>query len=177
MSFKSKTQQKRKVTEIFDLNHRIFIPRYSEINQRIEDIKNSREDYFIGDEAVKLLFEKIAQYGFNYVLATDGIDELMGGYWSHKKEEDFIFFFARLWSAHLEPLLESAKEVGVTVLFPYLDFRFTDFITREIPTYEKTRGKGRKRIWKKLALKYLPKEIVERKKLGECDALSLVRSK
>lgn len=164
----------KKVTKLFKVPHEIFILQPLEICRYKELIREKRQEYFVGDEAVYILFQKISQLGFMSVFATDGIDELMGGYWQHHNLMDFNYFLSRLWSCHLKPLLESANEFGIRVLFPYLDYELADFISREVPLSEKTKDKQRKIMWKELALKYLPEEIVNRKKYGECDALSWI---
>jgi asparagine synthase (glutamine-hydrolysing) len=55
--------------------------------------------------------------------------------------------------------------VGVEVRVPYLDVELVEF-SKSIPTHLKMRGKETKYILKKVAEKYLPKDIIYRPKTG-----------
>ena len=155
------------VADIFDLKWQPII-----LKQPVEIVDGqSRLHVIDGDDAVFTLYSHLAKLEVKNVLCTDGIDELTGGYIGHRAEQDFAHYLGRLWSCHVEPLLASAQHRGIRLRFPYLDYRLTDFITR-LPIELKTNGDNRKVIWRRLALRYLPEEIIYRRKYGQCSMLN-----
>lgn len=131
----------------------------------------NRVHVITGDDAVYTLFTYLAHCGVKNLLCTEGIDELTGGYQDHKTEKDFTYFLGRLWSFHLEPLLATANHFHIRLRFPFLDYQLADFITK-LPLELKTKEDSRKILWRELALKYLPEEIVYRRKYGQCSMLT-----
>lgn len=135
-----------------------------------------------GDAAVWLAYQKAAELGFKAIIAHDGIDELLGGYWDHRKHDDpnqklavFQNYWQRLEAGHLIPLMNKAEHFGIKVQLPYLDGYLVDFIN-QIPLDERSSREMSKIPLRQIAACYLPKEIIARQKYGFCNALKAERS-
>lgn len=131
-----------------------------------------------GDLGVFMLYAFLADMCAKSIIAHDGIDELMGGYWGHVKDADqtpaFEHFWARLVPDHLKPLLAKAESFGIKVIFPYLDADLVEFISH-IPLRERTSRENRKAPLRELARKYgVPEHAITRPKKGFCDVLAKV---
>ena len=131
-----------------------------------------------GNVAVYMIYEQMALRGVKYVIAHDGIDELLGGYWEHRKH-DFdplgkAAAFQNLWNKlepdHLSLLERKAKHFGIRVVFPYLQREVVEYIAK-IPLNERTMRAESKIPLRNIAKKYLPAEIIARRKNGFCSAL------
>jgi len=129
---------------------------------------------FPGDEIVRNFYTTLANNGIKRIIAGDGIDEFMCGYYDHMKnptEETYFDFLLKLRKQQLEPLDKNSYEVEV--LLPYLDERMT-YLCAQIPLSKKIDPQNRKKIITKLAKKNkLPNEIINRRKYGFCDAMTL----
>lgn len=131
-----------------------------------------------GAVGVMRIYALMALQGTNAVIAHDGIDELMGGYWAHRSERDDAATratFENLWKLlvpnHLEPLERKARSVNICVVFPYLQRAVVECISR-IPLADRTSREESKKPLCALARKYgVPEEIIARRKRGFCDAL------
>ncbi len=149
----------RKGSGIYKSNHHEFIvgPTYNE------------SDEFVGDNAVRQLFELITEFT-EEIICCDGIDEFMCGYHKHKDllEDTYKYFFNRLYPDHLIPL--NKNSVGVKVYLPYLDKEIIN-IYRNIPLYKKVDNENRKKIVVKIAKCLgISKKFFDRHKYGFCDA-------
>lgn len=177
----------RKVAELFNTTHheiivepkskaeiiKEFTDFYGESPQTEEMIKRA-------DINVWVVYREIAKAKVKSVIAHDGIDELMGGYWLHrqaasegkeKQEEVFRRFWKELELEHLVPLESTAHHFGIQLLFPYLQKRLVEYISH-IPVTERASFASGKLPLKEIARKYVwPKEVVDRKKRGFVDAL------
>lgn len=172
------------VARQFKTAHHEIIP--TDIDIKISlDMKNryphlfpGENDRHLGGIGVWMVYSYIQNYCMYiermqqpfYVIAHDGIDELMGGYWAHRdpkadQEAVFRLFWSQLWDFHLAPLLAKANAMMIKVLFPFLDPGLVEYISH-IPVDERTDHKESKIIIKRIARKYLPSEIVDRKKSG-----------
>ncbi|GBE16353.1 asparagine synthetase B [glutamine-hydrolyzing] [bacterium BMS3Abin15] len=169
----------RKVSGLFKTIHNEFIPTPRHIQRAKEELfgKWKDEERRLGNVAVFLTYKLIASLGFKCVIAHDGIDELLGGYWEHRKHEngqEKIGAFKDLWGKleknHLILLERKAKHFGMEVIFPYLQKEVVDYIAR-IPVNDRTSFEVSKMPLRDIAKKYLPKTVIERKKRGFCDAL------
>ncbi len=104
--------------------------------------------------APKKHLEEMAQMGFRDFL-----------YKENSQEEDYHavweYFVKCLAPKHLAPLLHTAKVLSVDVYTPLFSESFLNFM-RNLPYTERV---GRK-IEKQLALRYLPKSVVERESIG-----------
>lgn len=169
----------RQVSEIFETTHHEIIPSVEKI-QEVRKILATiwpGINHTNGDVAVYLAYEMISQNGFNACITHDGIDEILGGYWEHQMFDDpklKLDVFQKLWkslfSSHLSPLLKKAEFFKVNVFFPYLDFDLVKYLT-SLPLDQRTM-RGRTKIpLREIAKKYLPSEIIKRKKVGFCSAL------
>jgi len=170
----------RMVSQEFDTIHHEIIPSKKEIHEAQEEILRLWEDEVLwpGDVAVFLTYKSIAQNGFKAVIAHDGIDELLGGYWEHrrydedkrKKKEVFEDFWSRIESEHLLPLEKKARHFGVKVILPYLQAGIVKYISK-IPLNSRSNFIESKIPLRLIAKNYLPDEIIRRSKKGFCGAL------
>jgi asparagine synthetase B (glutamine-hydrolysing) len=156
--------------------HIKHVPRKGDIARAEEILKFSGTDICPGDEGVFLALEKAAAFGYTDVIAGDGIDEQVGGYWWHVNpekplDEVFAGFWDDLDSGHFGPMARSADIAGVTVHWPYMDERILEYISR-IPLEERVKYKVQKYWWKEFA-KYIgvPEQIADRPKQGFIHAL------
>lgn len=177
----------RKVAELFNTTHHEIIVNPKDKEQIIREFTD-----FYGDSPqtktmieradinVWAVYHEIAKTGAKSVIAHDGIDELMGGYWLHRQsaiegregqEEVFRKFWGELEPEHLIPLESTAHHFGIQLLFPYLQKRLVEYIAH-IPVNERASFASGKIPLKEIARKYVwPKEVVDRKKRGFVDAL------
>lgn len=165
------------VSEKFGTTHHQIIPSAEEIKSAEDEMDVICPFTQAGDVAVFIVYKAIASAGFKSVIAHDGIDELLGGYWDHRKhkscsekEASFRYFWSRLKPDHLLPLEKKAAHFGIEVLFPYLQWEVVDYIAK-IPVNERTSFDVSKIPLREMAEKYLPPEIINRQKKGFCSAL------
>lgn len=157
-----------------DLDLHIFIP-------STERIERTHKDMTLENVGVYLILEAASQH-IDTLFCTDGIDELMGGYWQHFKQEGtlwnqygnvnmvFKHFWDELQCKHLNPMWDSARRIGINLEWIFLHPLVLEYISR-IPLEDRI-SKGRKSLWKKLGTELgLPEWILVRKKRGFCDAL------
>jgi len=174
----------RLVAKLFKTIHHEFIPTPLEIRTAIEE-KRRNPDLFIGDGSLEfggigvyLLYKYIAKFKTPAaVICHDGIDELLGGYWPHRQDQSqteqamaFEKFWRELTDKHLVPLTRKSGHFNLCPIFPYLQKRVVSYITA-IPLEERTSKAESKMPLRRIAEKYLPREIIERKKIGFCDAM------
>ncbi|MCX6702582.1 MAG: asparagine synthase-related protein [Candidatus Wolfebacteria bacterium] len=164
-----------------------FSTRHTEIIPSAEDIEtadrkfgeffpNVRRSEKKGDLAVFMVYEAMANAGAKAVIAHDGIDELLGGYWEHRKyqgreqEDVFRALWGELASKHLAPLQRVADHFRIFPILPYLQISVVEYISG-IPVGERTSREKSKIPLRNFARKHLPLEIIERKKEGFCSGL------
>jgi len=128
-----------------------------------------------GDAGCYLLLEFASRF-VDTIIATDGIDELMGGYWDHLcpdgslNLEAFERYQTDLWPKHIEPMISSAGKIGINVKYLYLEEPFHSVVS-EISLQERIAG-GRKGLWRDLGRRLgVPQYIINRPKVGFCDAV------
>lgn len=169
----------QKVAESNGLKHHVLMPSDEDL-RRARDAVSCREKIFDGDVAVYLALEWAQDAGVDTLIAADGIDELMGGYWWHanvggrfaSRKEAFEHFWGVVEEEQLSPMLRSAEELGIEVKYPFIDERVVSLVSR-IPLDERV-GVGKpKRWWKGFARDYvgIASEVVDRRKLGFVSAL------
>jgi asparagine synthetase B (glutamine-hydrolysing) len=173
----------RIVADKFNTIHHEIIPSEREVNEAKMEMQISLTNwlYSPGDVAVFIIYKEMAKQGFKSVIAHDGIDELLGGYWKHrdydndldKKEETFQYFWDRLEFYHLLPLERISQYFGINLALPYLQRGVVEYISK-IPLNERTSFKESKIPLRMIAKKYLPREVIEREKKGFCSALGEV---
>ncbi len=167
----------RRLSDEWCVTHRWWVPSNPDRQAASRHVQR-RPAHYPGDEGVYLACRLAAEHGIKTLLATDGIDELMGGYWWHantserfgSQREAFEFYWRNLWPEHLEPLLQSARDCGLRVLFPYLDDRVVALLVRIPLEVRAPRGKP-KAWWKHLAARHVPEWVIDRPKIGFVDAL------
>ena len=122
--------------------------------------------------AVVEFFRWVSQFT-NSIIAGDGIDEFMAGYYTHQNdpsEVTYYDFLYRLQKEQLEPLNENSGSVGVHL--PYIDKRLI-YLLAQIPLYEKVDRSERKKLMVELAQGKLPDEIIYRRKSGFCQRVKV----
>jgi asparagine synthetase B (glutamine-hydrolysing) len=133
-----------------------------------------------GDADVYLLYKYISRFNPEVLLVHDGIDELMGGYWDHRKgatekerREAFKVFWKVLIPDHLKPLTRTSDNFNINLLFPYLDQKIIETASR-IPLEDRTSVETSKKPIRWLAKELgVPKEILERAKRGQVGMLDI----
>jgi len=171
------------VAKLFNTIHHEYIPGPLDIDEAILE-REKNPQLFIGESTemsgagVFLLYRYIAKLVSSFVvICHDGIDELLGGYWPHRQTQtgdNQVRNFQKLWKElpenHLIPLTRKSGHFGITPIFPYLQKAVVRYITA-IPLEKRTSKAESKIPLRRIAEKYLPREIIERKKIGFCDAL------
>lgn len=180
----------RLAAEKFGSNHKEFIPTPDQIHETLMEYKekfqvNLEEVTRTGDFDVYLLYKYISKLNPNTLLVHDGIDELMGGYWNHRKEETeegikiteeerrkiFEDYWKVLKPDHLNPLIKASGHFNINLLFPYLDQRIIEAASR-IPLDKRTSFEISKKPMREIAQELgVPKEILERPKRGQVGML------
>lgn len=145
------------------ITHKMYIPRAENIK------KEQLPGKSLGDTAVRMFYEFV--YGHtDGIIAGDGIDEFMAGYYTHQKdpsEKTYFDFIRRLNKEHLVPLDGNSGQVKVYL--PFLDSRLISMLS-QIPLSEKVDAHHRKKLMVEMAKGRLPEEIITRRKYGFCDA-------
>ncbi len=162
----------------FGTIHSEWFPSAQQIEERKPLVQALTGETSLGAVAVYCLYEMLDRHDASTVIAHDGIDELMGGYWDHRKDagdlkaKAFRDRWSRLAEDHLIPLAAKANHFSVTPVHPYLQCAVVEYITR-IPLDERTDREVSKKPLRELARRYgVPQEIIARQKLGFCDALT-----
>jgi len=175
-------QHARLAAKKFNSTHHEFIPSPDEIQGALDEFKKAFPDVDImrhhGSLDVFMLYQYLEKSRPRTVIVHDGIDELMGGYWGHRKEiepikkaEAFTNFWQRLVPDHLEPLARTANHFNIKLLFPYLDSRIISAIS-QIPLDERTTKALSKIPLRNIAQELgVPQEIIDRPKRGQVGML------
>lgn len=146
--------------------HKIYIPWAAKIESE------KQADDFPGDTVVRL-FYRFVNIHTDGIIAGDGIDEFMCGYYEHQRsqnEEIYYAYIRRLNKEHLIPLDRNSGEVKVYL--PFLDKRLL-FLLSQIPIFEKVDNNHRKKLMVEMAKECLPDELIKRRKYGFCDAFEI----
>lgn len=148
------------------VTHKIYIPWPDKIKKERLPSKS------LGDTAVRLFYKFVSDHT-DGIIAGDGIDEFMCGYYPHQKspnEKTYYDFIRRLNLEHLIPLDKNSGDVKVYL--PFLDGRLISLLS-QIPVFEKVDTKNRKKLMVEIAKGRLPEEIILRRKYGFCDAFTI----
>ena len=176
----------RLASEKFATIHHEYIPTTDEMADALVeyDAKHPEADLQIagetGNSDVYILYKHISRFNPKILLAHDGIDELMGGYWPHRKhcspeERDATYksFWDELIPNHLAPLIATSSEFGIDLMFPYLDSRITETVSN-IPLDDRSDIPESKKPLRAIARKLgVPEEILTRSKRGQVGMLEL----
>lgn len=164
------------IASYFGVNSDLYIP---------QDKPEKREGDCDGDEIVRCFYDYlknsikdtygsiITRLGVKRIITGDGIDEFMGGYYNHMKdpsEQTYYDYLRQLQKQHLEPLHKNSG--NIRVLLPYLDKELVGLFS-QIPMSEKFDNEHRKKVILAMAEDKIPREIIDRRKYGFCDALSI----
>ncbi len=158
------------IEELENVTHRIYIPSQKEIEHA-----QQQEGDLEGDKAVRL-FYKFVGIHTSEIIACDGIDEFMCGYYEHQKnpnEKTYYDYIRRLQKEQLRPLDSNSSKVKVYL--PYLDCRLLCLLSK-IPINKKVDSEGRKKIMVQMANGKVPNEVIDRRKYGFCDVLKIKES-
>jgi len=135
-----------------------------------DELKRTVPEEFPGDHAVELFYRFVAKHT-NEIIAGDGIDEFMCGYYAHVEnpnEESYYNHLRRLYLEQLVPL--DLNSGNVEIYLPYIDEKMIALMS-QIPLKDKVDKKERKKFLVEMAKGKVPKEILLRRKYGFCDAL------
>ena len=148
------------------LKHYEYFPSSDEIKEAVAD-----ED-LPGDGVVELFYLFVSKYT-DRIIAGDGADEFMCGYYAHMKkpnEATYYNYLRRLQEDHLIPLdLNSGQ---VEVYLPFIDEGLVSLLS-QMPIADKVDSTNRKRVMLEMAKGKVPQEVVRRRKYGFCDALNI----
>lgn len=125
-----------------------------------------------GDAAVRLFYRFVKKHTTE-IIACDGIDEYMAGYYAHQEtlsEITYFNFIRRLQREHLAPLNKNSGKVNVYL--PYLDSRLIALYS-QIPLSEKVDPHIRKKFMVRMAEGKIPDRVITRRKYGFCDVLKM----
>jgi len=158
------------------LNLYVHLLNPTEISRIQKETKAIYSNIYEGDDCVFAALEFASPFVTD-LIATDGIDELMGGYWGHRDrkrfpdiKDAFKHFWDELEEKHLTPMNRSAECHGLDLIFIYLLPEIIEQLSR-ISLKNRIRENVSKAVWKEIALMAgVPSWIIERKKQGFVDA-------
>ena len=139
-----------------------------------QDALYGEENDCSGDAIVRQFYQQLNLLRVNQILACDGIDEYMGGYYDHLHKptlETYYLYLGELMNKHLVPLHENSRDIRV--FLPYLDPRLVT-IYNNYEMCKRFDNDGRKKVIVNLARNMrVPEEIINRRKYGFCDAAKI----
>lgn len=147
--------------------HEIYIPSSREVEIYSKPFWEDNSDLGV------ILFYNHAQKQTDAIIACDGIDEFMCGYYAHQEgptEKTYYNYLRKLKDNHLVPLHRNSRDVKVYL--PYLDGRLLALYS-QIPVSDKVDKMRRKKILVDMAKGKIPNEIIRRRKYGFCDVLGI----
>lgn len=153
-----------------NVEHEIYIPTADEVASETEKKPGP-------DIGVRLFYKFLARNGISRIVACDGIDEFMAGYYDHQQhpdEETYYKYIRRLQEDHLRPLNENSR--NTKVYLPYLDDKLLSLLIR-IPIANKVDSKNRKKVMVQMARGRIPDAATDRWKYGFCDVLKIKKAK
>jgi asparagine synthetase B (glutamine-hydrolysing) len=176
----------RIAAEKFGADHQEIIPSQNDIQEALAEYQkefpgsDAEKAVTDGDFDVYLLYKKISAMRPKLMIAYDGIDELMGGYWGHRKEKNseekkraFAQYWERLIPYHLRPLLDTSQRFDICLIFPYLNKELAQMIS-EIPVSDRVSDEVGKLPMRELARIFdVPEEIIKRSKRGQVGMLEI----
>jgi asparagine synthetase B (glutamine-hydrolysing) len=155
------------VSHLNNVIHKIYIPS----SEEIESIEQYSGD-FEGDGAVRLFYKYVHKYT-DKIVACDGVDEFMCGYYGHQKspcENTYYTYLRQLSQSHLVPLHKHSG--NVKVFLPYLDDELL-LLFSQISLNKKVDKTHRKKLLVNMSKGKIPDEVINRRKYGFCDVLKI----
>jgi asparagine synthase (glutamine-hydrolysing) len=176
----------RLAAEKFGAEHQEIIPSQDDIQEMLAEYQkefpgsDAKKAVTDGDFDVYLLYKKISAMRPKLMIAYDGIDELMGGYWGHRKEKSseerkkaFAEYWQKLIPHHLQPLLATSQKFDIRLIFPYLNKELAQMISG-IPISDRVSDEVGKLPMRELARIFeVPDEIIKRSKRGQVGMLDI----
>lgn len=167
----------QRLAKEYKLKHYVIMPTKDDLDEAYTAMKG-RKKIFPGDAGVYIALKWAKENEIDTILASDGIDEQVGGYWWHannsdrfaSREEAFQYFWGATYDEQIAPMLESSNDIGVEIKFPFLDRNVVSVINR-IPLDKRVEEGNPKSWWKNFAREYIPGWIIDRKKIGFVSAL------
>lgn len=170
----------RLASQRFNAENIEIIPKPEEIQEALAEYQekfpglNLEEAVEKGDFDVYLLYKHISRLAPKSLIVHDGIDELMGGYWNHRKDNTieerrriFADYWRKLIPEHLEPLIKTNQSFNIRLIFPFLDEKLIRAIS-EIPVEDRASDRMGKKPLRKIAeILGIPEEIIKREKRGQ----------
>lgn len=135
----------------------------TKIGRNLLVLKSGNDD----NAAVAEFFRWVSKFTGS-VIAGDGIDEFMAGYYTHQgdpTEATYYDSISKLQEEQLEPLNENSGSVEVHL--PYLDKRLI-YLLSQIPLCQKVDHSERKKLMVEMAQGKVPDEVIHRRKSGFC---------
>lgn len=161
----------RQISRQFKSIHHEFIPTIQEIEKARNELAILNEEG-IENLGVLLIYKFISGFHPYSVIVHDGVDELLGGYWEHRAPREklekvrvFEDFWHKLEGNHLLPLERKAERFNISLIFPYLQKKVVEYISR-IPIEARTTHENSKVPLRDIAERYLPSEVIRREKKG-----------
>jgi len=148
------------------LKHYEYFPSSDETKDAVAD------EAFPGDGIVKLFYLFVSKHA-DRIIAGDGADEIMCGYYGHMKKPDeatYYNYLRCLKENHLIPLDLNSDQAEVCL--PFIDEGLVSLLS-QIPLADKVDSTNRKRLMVEMAEGKVPREVIRRRKYGFCDALDI----
>ncbi len=172
-------QAAKRLAEEKGLNLQVRLFNSKEILDIQQELKEGTglTSLYDGDECVFAALKFAAQNNVTGIIATDGIDELMGGYWGHRDrirfpdiKDAFTYFWNELEEKHLSPMYRAAEFHKLDLIFAYLLPDVIEYLSM-IPLEDRIKGNIGKAVWKEIAQKAgVPLWVIERQKMGFVNA-------
>lgn len=170
----------RLASQKFNAENIEIIPKPEEIQEALAEYqekfpgRNLKEAVEKGDFDVYLLYKNIGRFAPKSLIVHDGIDELMGGYWDHRRDNTieerrkiFADYWGKLIPEHLEPLIKTSRNFNIRLIFPFLDEKLIRAIS-EIPVEDRASDRIGKKPLRKIAdILGISEEIIKREKRGQ----------
>lgn len=150
--------------EFRKVEHVVYVPTADEVAKELSSKSGP-------DVGVRLFYKFLAKQRISSIVACDGIDEFMCGYYDHQQhpdEETYYKYIRHLQDEQLKPLDKNSGRIKVYL--PYLDERVV-YLLSQIPLSDKVDKENRKKIMVNLAADRVHEKVVTRWKYGFCDAL------
>ena len=152
------------ITDYYNVKWTVFIP-----PEVPKDLENDNP----GDGIVRYFYAQLLDLGVGTIIAGDGIDEFMGGYYKHNESpthQTYYDFMTRLQKEQLEPLHKNSGSIDVVL--PYMSPKLLD-LYNEFPMDQRFDSTHRKKLMIELSKNILPDDILYRHKYGFVDAMRI----